>query len=297
MNGGFARPIPATGIANAISRKLPFRWRCAVTPAHAKFAAGGRFLDFDDDHCDDRVPGYLPFEKIDWSALDASLSELQLFDDPYLRMQATNVSIVDQFITRLEYDALQSEFNEQLDPSLLAFLNAQSQMWIFSAYELLRTWRARVKDVVKWHENGGLKLKIEALSRDEGFRHYAKELRAKQLQRVLDDSTIIDKIREDLRVSHVLFCQLEFLRISLAKHEVSGKKSSTAYAPGYGRINRWCGSLDYQMEAGQVILGNLNRRNVAEGIRSWRDRSELPTDESLAGFDAYMKLSDRPKFD
>jgi hypothetical protein len=254
-------------------------------------------LDFDDDHCDDRVPGYLPFEKIDWSALDASLSELQLFDDPYLRMQATNVSIVDQFITRLEYDALQSEFNEQLDPSLLAFLNAQSQMWIFSAYELLRTWRARVKDVVKWHENGGLKPKIEALSRDEGFRHYAKELRAKQLQRVLDDPTIIDKIREDLRVSHVLFSQLEFLRISLAKHEVSGKKSSTAYAPGYGRINRWCGSLDYQMEAGQVILGNLNRRNVAEGIRSWRDRSELPTDESLAGFDAYMKLSDGPKFD
>lgn len=83
LNGGNA-PHSGYWDLNAISRKLPSGGD-VLSRQHAKFAAGGRFLDFDDDHCDDRVPGYLPFEKIDWSALDASLSELQLFDDPLSR--------------------------------------------------------------------------------------------------------------------------------------------------------------------------------------------------------------------
>jgi hypothetical protein len=46
-------------------------------------------------------------------------------------------------------------------------LNALSQQWLFALYELLRIWRERAKDVVKWHVNGGLELKAEALESEK----------------------------------------------------------------------------------------------------------------------------------
>ena len=74
-----------------------------------------------------------------------------LGDDPYLRMQAYNLSIVDQFIMQIESELLRSWFQEeQRSPADGMFVSAQSQMWIFAAYELLRTWRERSKDVIKF---------------------------------------------------------------------------------------------------------------------------------------------------
>jgi hypothetical protein len=75
----------------------------------------------------------------------------------------------------------------------------------------------------------------------------------------------------------------------MAKHQVSGKAKSIAFAPGYGRINRWCGSLEYQLEAGQVIFGNISRRDIAEAVRSFSDHSQIPTGETIADFDKSRK--------
>lgn len=233
-------------------------------------------------------------DEIDWNALPNALASLQLFDDPYLRMQATNLGIVDQFITQLEYQVLEENFLDAPDISGLAFLNAQSQMWIFSAYELLRTWRGRVKDVIKWYDNGGLQVKIDALAKQEGFVHFGKRTRAAQLARVRDDPSIVHLMRDDLRMSHILFGQLDFLRVSLAKHEVKGRGGSVALAPGYGRMNVWSGSLEYELEAGRLSLGTLSHRNVADGIRALSHRSEMPTDEYLSSFDEFMRARDVP---
>jgi hypothetical protein len=249
----------------------------------------------DDDFEPEFKMRYAPIEEIDWGALRSALYSLQFFD-PYLGMQATNLSLVDQFITGLEYTALRED-DESRDIEALIFLNAQSQMWIFAVYELLRTWRGRVKDVLKWHQNGGLTLKIKALRKEKGFLHLREQFLADELERVRRDPTIVDRIREDLRLTHVLFSQIEFLRVSLAKHEVSGKAKSVASAPGYGRLNMWCGSLDYEMEAGQIILGMLNRRDIADGIRAFLDRGDIPSTETLSAFDEFMSLRDPPSFD
>lgn len=40
-----------------------------------------------------------------------------------------------------------------------------------------------------------------------------------------------------------------------------------------------------------MSLGTLSRRNVADGIRAFADRSAIPTSESLASFDEYAKAS------
>ncbi len=133
------------------------------------------------------------------------------------------------------------------------FLNAQSQMWIFAAYEVMRTWRQRAKDVIKWHANSGLQLKLAALDEGQGYRHPRNESRSAMLRDVIADPALVDGLRDDLKRTHVLFVRMEYLRVSLAKHEVSGKAKMLAIAPGYGRINSWCGALDYELNSGATF--------------------------------------------
>lgn len=243
----------------------------------------GRYFDHDEAR---RVPGP---DEIDWSALRSSLTTLQMFDDPYLSMQATNLSVVDHFLTRLEFQVLQDSFQDDHDLGRMMFLNAQSQMWMFSAYELLRTWRQRVRETLELLKAGKLPERIEELSKDQGFHHYGMKIRAAQLRQVLESPDSRRLMDEDLRITHVLYKQLDYLRIALAKHEVKGRRGSVALAPGYGRMDTWSGSLEYELEAGQLSLGTLSRRNVADGIRAFADRSEIPDPDSLKAFDEFMK--------
>ncbi|WP_156882986.1 hypothetical protein [Rhodovulum sp. P5] len=245
--------------------------------------------DFE-DYSGDSAPNYPSPEAVEPGALHSALCSLTfLGDDPFLSMQAFNLGAVDQFIMDIEYDVLR-ELNEteRTPVASASFLNAQSQMWLFMCYEILRTWRQRCRDVAKWSASGYLKEKIQSLKQDEGYLHVAKQMRAQQLQRVLEDRSQIELANADQKRVHVLFTQLEHLRMSLAKHEVRKKRGSVALRPGYGRINYLCGSLDYELEVGRVSLGTLNRRQVAEGIRALPS-SAIPSDEELASFDDFMR--------
>jgi hypothetical protein len=245
--------------------------------------------EYDFDHDEERrLPS---FDEIDWSALRSSLSSLQMFDDPYMQMQATNLGIVDQFLTDLEFQVLRENFSDDRDMSAMLFLNAQSQMWMFSAYELLRTWRQRITDTKKLLHSGKIHEKIDGLVKDQGFRHFGMEIRAGQLRRLIDAPDTLQLMEEDMRLTHFLYKRLDYLRVSLAKHEVKGRRGSVALAPGYGKLDIWSGSLQYELEAGQVSLGTLSRRNVADGIRAFSDRTEIPTPDSLKSFDEYLKTS------
>jgi hypothetical protein len=119
---------------------------------------------------------------------------------------------------------------------------AQSQMWIFAAYEVVRTWRQRAKEMIKWHDNGGLQLKLDTLEADQGFVHDGNLRRASMVREVIADPSIVGRLRDDLKRTHILFARMEYLRVSLAKHEVRGSANAPAMAPGYGRINAWCGA-------------------------------------------------------
>ena len=247
-------------------------------------------MEPDDEDHDDDLPNYRRPEEIASNEIAQGLSSLYLLNgDPYLATQITGIAIVDHFIMELEYEILRELIETDRTPGNTIFLSAQSQMWIFAVYEILRTWREYAKYIVKWAANGGLPLKIAALERELPYRHYGLERRAAQLREVLNKPDLIDTIKGDLRRTHFLFADLEHIRVSMAKHEVSGKAKLAALAPGYGRIDRWCGSLEYQLEAGQVIFGNISRRNVAEGIRTFNDLSSIPTVEDVADFDQSRK--------
>ena len=198
----------------------------------------------EDESGNDDLPNYRSADEISPSEISVALRSLCLLGgDPYLAMQITGIAIVDQFITGIEYDVLRELHETERTPPAAGFLSAQTQMWIFAVYELLRTWREQAKDVIKWAKNGGLELKIQALEKKLPYRHYGQELRASQLRRVVNEPGMIETIMADLRLTHYLFADLEHIRVSMAKHQVSGKAKSIAFAPGYGRINQWCGSL------------------------------------------------------
>lgn len=244
----------------------------------------------EDQH--DEIP-YLPRDSIKPGQLREALSNLKfLGDDPFLRMQAVNLDIVDQFLTDLEYRVLRALHQEERTPPNAFFLNAQSQMWIFAAYELIRTWDERAKDIIKWAKNGGLQHKLAHLQAEQtDFLHFGREIRIDQLKAVLADPTIVSSLDRQIRHIHIQYERLTYIRVSLAKHQVSGKPKSVALNPGYGRINMWCGSLDYAMENGRVHLGTISRRDIADGLRFLHLDEEPPSVEELLSFDEFMKAT------
>lgn len=210
-------------------------------------------------------------------------------------MQAFNLGVVDQFITTLEYQVLEKlSIEEQTPVPEASFLSAQSQMWIFAAYELMRTWRQRVRDMIKWYENGGLTAKLAQLEKDDGYRHFGRQIRATQIKTILSNPGLVDALRRDMKRTHIPFRRLEAIRISLAKHEVSKKSGSVALYPGYGRINSWCGSLDYDLENGQYSMGTINRRDIADEIRALAANDSVPSDDDIASFDEFMRGPTEP---
>jgi hypothetical protein len=241
---------------------------------------------FDSDSHDELGPG----GELDPNALASALRGLFLVgEDPYLTMQVTNLSIIDNWLSVLEDDMARLHARMEGTPVAEAmFLSAQSQMWIFAAYELLRTWRARAKDTLKLAQNGGLGLKITELRKDVGFHHINREMRAVLLERLEADPTLLDRLRDDLRRTHIVFSRMEALRVSLAKHEVVGRPKMMAYAPGYARINSFTGSMQFEVSAGRNIYDEISRRDLANELRGIAG-GEPPTDEELETFDSVMK--------
>jgi hypothetical protein len=197
--------------------------------------------------------------------------------------------MVDEFITALEYQSLRELIAEERTPAAAHFLSAQSQMWIFAAYELLRTWQERCKNIIKWADNGGLQQKLDALkAKSDGVTHFGRDNQIRQLEAVMADPTLVTRIKNELHHLHIPLTRLEFIRVAIAKHEVSGKAKAAALMPGYGRINMYCGSLDYQMDSGKIILGTINRRDIADSFRNIDCSVEPPSNEALKSFDDFM---------
>ena len=236
------------------------------------------------------TPRYDSLEEIDFMALPRSLANLHFFwDDMFLRSQAHNVALVDRFLTEFEYQNLRAYFQEERTPRETYFLLAQSQMWIFAVYELLRTWDQRVRDILKWHTNSGLEAKLKYLKEQSGrdSRH-GVTIRIEQIEKVLSGEVPVNEVDAHRRHLHRQFKRLEWLRVSLAKHEISGSPNIPARTPGYGRINQGCGSLDFELENGKYVMGYVNRREIADGLRCLDLTLPAPSKKDLDSYDRFM---------
>jgi len=60
-----------------------------------------------------------------------------------------NIDLVDGHLEELEAELLQEYMANDRPPlPSMMFVSALSQMWVFAAYELLRTWRQRAREIM-----------------------------------------------------------------------------------------------------------------------------------------------------
>ena len=125
------------------------------------------------------------------SAMSSELHErflgLPLFDDLYLRMQALNIALSDQALRDWE-TALMREYLESDGTPIQSavFVSAFSQLWLFGLYELLRTWRERVDEIIK------------IAQRLSGLTNQAKQEKLTQTRAQIEARTA-DKSEADMR--------------------------------------------------------------------------------------------------
>jgi hypothetical protein len=247
--------------------------------------------------------------KQDTKALIRALQSLPLLgDDLYLRMQAMNLGVVDRFLVDVELQLLQEY--EQLERTPMAsatFVSALSQLWIFGVYELLRTWRQRVGDVLDFVKNlPAIKksaLRLEHIKAQEAklaasSRHGGEitDTRWPAYRKAAEDETFAANLQNAKDNSERIFRKLEILRVHLAKHELHQSEGSIAIAPGYSRINMETGTMYYQVALpGKSLPGEvdvISRRDIADGCRDLlRDKSRSIIPIALRG-----ELNDSKKF-
>lgn len=209
--------------------------------------------------------------------LHETLRGLPLLDELFLGMQAMNVDLVDAYLRDLEADLLREYIEAGRTPSASAtFVSALSQMWVFAAYELLRTWRQRATEVMSWaHE-------LAALTEDE--RANAINAKRQEVERraseTLDpaskwdmferatDPLFADKLRLALDRAELAYRNIEAVRMTLAKHEVPRSRGLYAGAPGYGRIDMPTGSIYWQIELGKNEVAIMCRADLSDALRA-----------------------------
>lgn len=219
-----------------------------------------------DEHND--VP-YESWDKLDFSIITMGMKNLPFFkDDLYLGMQAMNVGIVDSVITEQEYALLREWFRIERTPTELAMaVSALSQMWVYGLYEVLRMWRDRRYQFEKLRQSGGIDPKIENMPDDEPL-NLTLEVRKRQLLRYRDDVAYRTEIENTWARIEPAYRMTELFRMNLAKHCAPGKDGVVPPAPGYGRINHWCGAMDYELVEKDGYFSVLNRRNLADALRA-----------------------------
>jgi hypothetical protein len=231
-------------------------------------------------------------EEIGPHALMDGLNALAgFYDNPFLRMQGQQLQLVDNVLNGMEQEVLRHLLDDDPPVQTMAVLRALSPMWIYPAYELLRTWRQRGEAVVRLAANGGFDQKAAHLEREIQYHHYDRELRARQLREARDDPALVARIRDDLKRTEMGFTTIEFIRVALAKHEVATSKAKNrpiAFAPGLVLPDRETGSMIYEFSVGGSIFAYHSRRDLAETIRSF-PTIPVPTPEELEDFRAYMR--------
>lgn len=198
-------------------------------------------------------PEFISFADLQWN--------LPLFDDLFLSMQGQNVMLVDFYLRDLERDLLREliEIERTPVPDTL-FVSALSQMWIFAVYELLRTWRQRVRDLKRDAQ--------KPTGAHPGHSSLAGLYYKDQLARLRKKPAYAQELDRALRRVEPLFARIESLRMNLAKHEVPKMHRVPAMAPGYGRIDGMTGSISWQVDLGSNYVDLVSRRSIADQLRS-----------------------------
>jgi hypothetical protein len=215
--------------------------------------------------------------------LNEVLRALPLLDELFLGMQALNVDLVDEYVQEQEAQLLREYVETERTPIPAAlFVLALSQMWVFAVYELLRTWRQRAQEIVKWAKT------LEALDGDERqaavaqkrreIERRASEARDAEARSLVferaDDARFVEELRLAVNRTELVFRAVEAVRLTLAKHEVPRRAGVYAAAPGYARVDLSNGSMRWQLELGRNEIEVVSRRGLGDALRALAKQNE-----------------------
>jgi hypothetical protein len=207
-------------------------------------------------------------------------------DELWLGMQARNIALVDLGILRpMEGDAVSAYFERERTPSdILMPLSALSQMWVFSLYEFLRTWRQRADYLLKLHQefneipgpdrDAFAKRAAIKLEEKRKFVKIGPQMHAEHLDRFQDEE-FVDSVRQYRARSESLFREAEALRVTLAKHEVPKTQGMFAESPGYGRMDQSNGSIYWFIALKDGSLTKVDRRTLGDSFLGFDSDNDL----------------------
>lgn len=198
---------------------------------------------------------------------------IPLCDDLWLSMQAQHIAAVEVAIIRpLELQAARTIFAEEPYAHIMMPLNGVSQMWLFSLYEFMRTWRQRADKILKLSDQYQ---KTKATKRGEFLektiadaegkeKHIfsAMTFYSKHIARI-DNKKFVAAVQAYWDKTNDFFHWIEGLRMNLAKHEVPKLKGMVAEMPGYARMDLITGTLYWQYIDTHGGLAKLDRREAA----------------------------------
>src|SRR5258708_32728805 len=150
-------------------------------------------------------------------------------------------------------------------------LSGISQMWMFSLYEFLRTWRQKAKHIM---DTAAEYKTVQPRKRQKvsGQRHQDRRGQTPlrqistfylhQLSRIPEDE-FVAKIKTYFDKTEGLFKELSAVRVMLAKHEIAGKEGLVAEAPGYGRMSYFTGSIYWHYTDRRGFQSKVERREMA----------------------------------
>ena len=209
------------------------------------------------------------FNLLSWS------DGIPLCDDLWLGMQARNIAIVDFGIIRdMEDSALAAYMEHERTPTdILLPLSALSQMWIFSLYEFLRTWRQRADELIEIATNYAtqaeadraafLKSAVKKAEEKEKFILIAPRFYSEHAKQI-SDPKFVESLKGYYAATEGLFRSVEALRVTLAKHEVPKTRGLIAEAPGYGRMSYADGSMYWFITLKDNSQIKVDRREVSD---------------------------------
>ena len=213
------------------------------------------------------------------------LTALPLFDSVFLQMQAQNVAVVHAHLASLE-DEMVSEYDErgQTPHKTVALVSALSQMWILALYEVLRTWRQMVDELLSYRRgldpirgHPSVEEKRAKLGSKRGASYQSavsEELLDtaynEAFRKVERDSTYAQQLESALAAVTPVFGRIADLRVALAKHELPGIRGVRAYGTDHARIDVESRSLQWMVERKDGTSEPMSRGSLVQELLELR---------------------------
>lgn len=217
--------------------------------------------------------------------LDVIQSLPLIRENVFLNMQAQQVAVLDQHVSAHEASFLGLWEEREKFPAMESmFLIAVSQCWVFSLYELLRTWRQLGRECIAHADEaqrvGGAsdaqeritalrQRRLANLERPEASEGMQEAYYVRFLERAASEPEFVANLKWSIERVEPVFRRLEALRITLAKHEVAKTAGSgRTYMPPYARGDSSTGSMMWLIEDKDGGSEFVSRRSIADSVRA-----------------------------